>query len=124
MKKYFPWTAVVMVAALCMIQAHAGQQVLDRPQAFTGEIMDKLCAMNRSHDQMIQDMKSMGRGKGTCTTKCVQLGAKYTLFDAASGNVYEIEQQDKVEKFAGVRVRIAGMLHKNTITIEKIEPAL
>lgn len=89
---------------------------------FTGEIMDSLCAKNGSHDKMMDEMKSMGREKQSCTQKCVQLGAKYVLFDAAKKTVYGLDDQDKAESFAGQKVRVKGTLEKKKIKVHSIEP--
>jgi Protein of unknown function (DUF5818) len=91
-------------------------------QSFTGEITDSLCAKAGSHDQMMQDMKSMGHDKATCTTKCIQLGAKYVLFDQSKGTVYVLDDQDKAAKFAGQRVRVSGTIEKKNIKVADIEP--
>ena len=94
------------------------------PVVFTGEIMDSLCAKDGSHEQMMQDMKSMGRDKATCAAKCIQLGAKYVLYDSSKGAVYKLDDQDKAERFAGRKVRVSGTLEKKTtIKVASIEAA-
>jgi hypothetical protein len=92
-------------------------------QAFSGEIMDTLCAANGSHQQMMQQMKNMGTDKGTCIKQCLLLGAKYALYDDAKHSFYRIDDQakDKVEPFAGQRVRITGTLDKKTIKVSDIK---
>lgn len=91
-------------------------------QIFSGEIMDSLCAKDGSHEKMMDEMKSMGRDKNTCTTKCAQLGAKYVLFDADKKTIYGLDDQDKAAAFAGQRVRVQGTLAKNKIKVDNIEP--
>jgi hypothetical protein len=91
--------------------------------AFTGEIMDSLCAKAGSHDQMMRDMKSMGKDKATCSAKCIQLGAKYVLYDPGNKTVYELDDQEKAEKFAGRKVRVMGSLQKKKIKVTGIEAA-
>ena len=90
-------------------------------QTFSGEIMDSLCAKDGTHEKMMDEMKSMGRDKNTCTIKCAQLGSKYVLFDADRKTVYVLDDQDKAGAFAGQRVRVLGTLAKNKIKIEDIE---
>jgi Protein of unknown function (DUF5818) len=92
-------------------------------QTFSGEIMDSLCAKDGTHEKMMDEMKSMGRDKNTCATKCAQLGAKYVLFDADKKTIYVLDDQDKAEAFAGQRVRVLGTLAKNKIKVENIEAA-
>ncbi len=72
---------------------------------------------------MMEDMKSMGRDKKTCTVKCIQLGAKYVLYDARTHTTYALDNQDQAEAFAGQTVRVLGALEKNKIKVGSIEPA-
>jgi len=92
-------------------------------QGYSGEIMDSLCAKNGSHVKMMDEMKSMGRDKKTCTTKCVQLGAKYVLYDASTNTTYALDDQDKAEAFAGQTVHVLGTMQKNKIKVGSIELA-
>src|SRR5208282_622452 len=96
----------LLATLLVAMGLSAAQSDVNPSSTFSGEIMDSLCAKAGSHDQMMQDMKSMGRDKGTCSAKCIQLGGKYVLYDAAKRAVYELDNQDKAEPFAGHRVRI------------------
>ena len=82
--------------------------------------MDDLCAKTKSHEQMMDQMKSMTRDPGVCTKKCVQLGAHYVLYDRQKDAVYRIENPDKAEPFAGKAVRISGTLKKNKLKIDTI----
>jgi len=110
--------ALLVGLPLCVAQADS-----EPAGTFTGEIMDSLCAKAGSHDQMMQDMKSMGRDKASCTAKCIQLGAKYVLFDASKGAVYSLDDQDKAGKLAGHKVRVSGTLKKQSIKVTNIEAA-
>lgn len=110
---------VVFVAIIVPTTLRAAQS--DTAMTFNGEIMDSLCAKAGSHDQMMDDMKSMGRDKSTCSSKCIQLGGKYVLYDSSKHAVYELDNQDKAEEFAGKKVRISGTLQKKTIKVTKIE---
>ena len=92
-------------------------------QAFTGEIMDSLCAKDGTHDKMMDQMKSMGRDKATCTQKCIQLGAKYVLFDSAKKTVYTLDDQDKAAAFAGRKVQVKGTIDKKKIKVASIDVA-
>jgi hypothetical protein len=107
-------STVFVAATLCSAQASG---------TFTGEIMDSLCAKAGTHDQMMKDMKSMGTDKVTCSTKCIQLGAKYVLFDSSNKAVYELDDQSKAEQFAGQKVRVEGALQKKKIKIANIAAA-
>jgi hypothetical protein len=90
--------------------------------AFSGEIMDSICAKNGSHEKMMSEMKSMGRDKKTCTVKCVQeIGGKYVLYVASTHTIYNLDDQNKAEAFAGQTVQVLGTLEKNKIKVENIE---
>jgi hypothetical protein len=84
--------------------------------------MDSLCAKDRAHDSMMEQMKSMTHDKATCSTKCTQLGAKYVLYDSTHKTTYGLDDQDKVEGFAGKKVRVSGTLEKSKIKVSGIEP--
>lgn len=92
-------------------------------QVFTGEIMDSLCAKDGTHDKMMDQMKSMGRDKVTCTQKCIQLGGKYVLFDPAKSTVFALDDQDKAATFAGRKVQVKGTMEKKKIKVSDIEAA-
>jgi outer membrane biosynthesis protein TonB len=44
------------------------------------------------------------------TGTVVKSGDKYVLQDAATGNTYDIDHQDEVQKFEGKRVKVRGTL--------------
>jgi hypothetical protein len=90
-------------------------------QTFTGEITETLCPKN--HDDMMKEMKNMRMDKLTCEKTCIQMGAKYALYDAEKDQVYRLDDRGKIEPFAGRKVRIVGSLKKNTITVETVEAA-
>jgi len=92
-------------------------------QTFPGEVMDDLCAKDKTHAKMMDQMKSMGNDPAVCSKKCVELGAKYVLYDQQKDTVYGLADQDKTEAFAGHKVRISGTLDKKRIKVAKIELA-
>jgi hypothetical protein len=102
---------------------YATQSDSNVASTFTGEIMDSLCAKAGSHDQMMQDMKSMGHDKNSCSAQCVRLGAKYVLYDSAKRTIYQLDDQEKAGAFAGHKVRISGTLQKTKIKVAGIEGA-
>jgi len=101
----------------------AGQAGQSDSQVFTGEVMDSLCAKDGTHDKMMDQMKSMGGDKATCAQKCIQLGAKYVLFDPAKKTTYTLDHQDKAAAFAGRKVQVKGTMDKKEIKVATIEPA-
>jgi len=55
--------------------------------------------------------------KKMCTQKCVQMGGKYVLYDAAKKAVYQLDDQDKAKEFAGQKVKITGTYDEASKTI-------
>ena len=53
-------------------------------------------------------MKTTGRDKKTCATKCVQLVAEYVLYDADRKTLEDLDDQHEAEAFAGQRVHVLG----------------
>ena len=109
---------VSLLLACCLGVAQSGQA---QSQTFSGEIMDDLCAKDKSHEGMMDQMKSMSRDPVVCAKKCVELGAHYVLYDHKKDVVYKLDNPEKAEPFAGKQVRIAGTLQKNKIKIDTIE---
>jgi len=109
---------VSLLLACCLGLAQAGQA---QSQTFSGEIMDDLCAKDKSHEGMMDQMKSMGKDPVVCTKKCVELGAHYVLYDHKKDVVYKIDNPEKAEPFAGKQVRISGTVKKDKIKIDTIE---
>jgi hypothetical protein len=123
-------SGTILTLCFCLLFASPALEARPNPpadkaaaQTFSGEIMDSLCAKDGTHDKMMDEMKSMGRDKNTCSLKCAQLGAKYVLFDPDKKTIYSLDDQDKAQSFAGQRVRVQGTLAKNKIKIESIEGA-
>jgi hypothetical protein len=111
--------AIILVAG----SLYAAQSDSNLNSTFTGEIMDSLCAKAGSHDQMMEQMKSMGHDKSSCSAQCIRLGAKYVLYDSAKRAVYQLDDQEKAAEFAGHKVHISGTLEKTKIKIADIMKA-
>jgi hypothetical protein len=61
--------------------------------------------------QAAPDSKSdTATGVQSFTGTVVKSGDKYVFQDAASGNTYDIDHQDEVQKFEGKRVKVHGTL--------------
>ena len=113
---------IPFLITVCLGMAEAGQLAANTVQSFSGEVMDDLCAKNKSHEKMMEQMKSMTSDPAVCTKKCVQLGAHYVLYDRQKGAIYKLDDPGKAAPFAGKAVRISGTLEKNKIKIDNIEP--
>ena len=99
----------------------------DLSTTFQGGIADSQCALNvhsltRSHQEMLKS-KNMGGTPAACASYCVKyLGGDYVL--STKSEVYRLDNQAAVQKFAGQNVRIRGTLDvkTNTIHLLTIEP--
>ncbi len=93
-----------------------------KDSAYTGEIMDSQCAKNGSHDPMLKKEgmeKMIGDPKASqmCTANCVKNGGKYVLYNAGKKTVYQLDDQQKPEQFAGQKVTVTGTFDRATKTI-------
>jgi hypothetical protein len=88
-----------------------------------GEIMDSRCAIDGSHDKMMRE-NGMKNAKD-CTLQCAKTGGSFVLIDPDTKTVYQLDDQQKPEKYAGKRVRISGTYDEpsKTMHIESIESA-
>jgi len=113
----------MMIGAIATTMLLGAALTLAKDQTFTGEIYDSQCAKEGSHAMMMAKEGMAGKendpmARAMCTKKCVtKMGGKYVLFDAAKKTVYELDDQQKPEQFAGQKVKIKGTLDKTTKTI-------
>jgi len=121
--KIFPYLSPLISLIILVGVSWAWPSEQDGLQNFSGEVMDDLCAKDKTHTKMMDQMKSMGNDPAVCSKKCVELGAKYVLYDQQKNTVYGLADQDKAEAFAGHDVHISGTLDKKRIKIAKIELA-
>jgi hypothetical protein len=121
--KISPYVSLLVLIILLVGVSWALQSEQGGLQSFSGEVMDDLCAKDKTHAKMMDQMKSMGNDPAVCSKKCVELGAKYVLYDQQKDTVYSLADQDRAEAFAGHKVRISGTLDKKRIKIAKIELA-
>jgi len=112
---------IFLFTGLVALQLWAGPVNQAGQQVFTGEITDTFCAKNKSHEEMMNEMKSMGRDKQTCAQKCAQIGGRYVFYDPAKKAVYTLDDQGKAAAFAGLDVRVLGTVENNQLKIASIE---
>ena len=88
---------------------------------YSGEIMDSQCVLMGGHTTMQQK----GESAKDCTIRCVGLGGRYVLFDAAKKTSYELDDQKKAQNFAGAKVTVTGSLDTSgkRIKVTLIKPA-
>ena len=111
-------TLALMAALLFCGSSFAAQT----NHTYTGEIMDSACARTGSHESMMKAHPNMKTAKD-CTLGCVKGGSQYVLYDSASKTVYQLDDQNNPERFAGQKVTVTGNLDaaSNTIHVANIK---
>jgi hypothetical protein len=85
-----------------------------KSQTFAGEIMDQQCALLGGHSAMM----NQGESAKDCSNRCVSIGGKYVLYDAANNKmVYQLDDQKKAQPFAGSKVKVTGSYDTSSKTI-------
>jgi hypothetical protein len=84
-----------------------------KPQTFSGEIMDQQCALLGGHSAMM----NQGESAKDCSNRCVSIGGKYVLYDGANKTIYQLDDQKKTQPFAGTKVKITGSYDTSNKTI-------
>jgi hypothetical protein len=80
-------------------------------RTFSGVISDSLCAARHG--------ASMSQSAHECTRVCVAQQAKYALVDSSS--VYTLQGgSDALDKYAGERVTLTGVLDGDTIMVTEV----
>jgi hypothetical protein len=106
MKKFM----IALIASSALLTASLAAQ---KPQTFTGEVMDLQCSLLGGHMAMMKQ----GENPKDCTVRCVAMGGKYVLVDAAAKMVYQLDDQKKPVAFAGAKVKVTGTYDTSTKTI-------
>ena len=110
MKKFiFAWLASASFLAILFSMTLAAQ----KPQTFSGEIIDQQCALLGGHSAMM----NQGESAKDCTNRCVSIGGKYVLYDAANKTIYQLDDQKKPQAFAGSKVKVTGAYDTSNKTI-------
>jgi hypothetical protein len=109
---------ITLVSVTLLLASAVG---LPQSHSFTGEIMDSQCAGMGTHARMMEGVGA--KDARACTEKCVHLGGKYALFDAATKTAYQLDNQEKASKFAGEKVTVKGTYDaaSKTIHVESVE---
>ena len=110
--------AVGMVALLALAGGLSAQKAssfsVRNGESFSGEITDSFCAEDRHHIRVIKSERN-------CILACVNFdGAKFVLYNAESKRIYELDNQQKPEAFAGQEVTVTGTYDQDTKTIHLI----
>jgi hypothetical protein len=114
--------AITILAASFPPRSVAGHEQV--PDAhLVGEIMDSRCAIDGSHEKT---MRQNGlKNAKDCTLECAKTGGSFVLIDPETKTVYQLDDQQRPEPFAGQRVRVSGTYDEpsKTMHIESIESA-
>jgi hypothetical protein len=106
-KRFF---GVLLIGCAGVVQASSGparaQQQNNQPIAYTGEITDSACAASGSHAAMMS--KEGIKGSKECVLQCVKDGSKFVLYIPTTKTVYNLDDQDKPQDYAGEKVTIVG----------------
>jgi Protein of unknown function (DUF5818) len=88
-----------------------------------GQIMDSRCAIDGTHEKMMRQNGT--KNAKDCTLQCAKTGGSFVLIDPETKSVYQLDDQQKPERFAGQRVRISGSYDEpsKTMHIQSIESA-
>ena len=100
----------VLALVLAMTAAAFAADAPAQPTAVKGWITDSFCGAKNAN------------ASGTeCIKSCYKKGAKLEL--VADGKTYQISDQKAAAEHIGHEVVITGTLDKDTIKVDKIEPA-
>ncbi len=112
----FGCMAILALASLSLGAPRTQKKGAKGGKGFTGEIMDSDCAKQGSHEAM-EKMENLGNDAKACTLKCLEMGSKLVLYDAAKKMIYSLDDQTKPKEFAGQKVKVTGTYDKTTKTI-------
>jgi len=80
-------------------------------EMFAGVITDSRCRARHSRDS--------GKASGECARSCIRNGAHFVLVDGEKTHALEGDAT-QLDRLAGVRVELVGMLEGNTIKVKSI----
>jgi hypothetical protein len=99
--------AVAMLAPLAILAQTSGEQ-----KTLTGVVSDAMCGSTH----MMKDKPA-----AECLRYCVKQGTRYAL--VVGKNVYTLEGQAELDKYAAQKVTVKGTLKGATLTVESVSPA-
>ncbi len=100
--------AALVLAASAFVFAGAMQE-----QTWEAHVTDEMCGKEHMMDGMTHP---------ECAIACVEMGAALQLYVPADDAVYAVDDQQKVEEFAGTDVVVTGVFSedKTTVTVHSI----
>jgi len=119
LSRVFGILAVTAVVLLQSSSSGAGaQQQNNTPIAYIGYVMDSLCAGGGSHAAM--ESKEGIKTAKDCALYCVKDGAKLVLYIPDPKTAYNLDDQDKLQDYAGEKVSVVGSYDGPSKTIHII----
>lgn len=116
-------TAIGMVGVLILAGGLFAQKTssfsVRNGETFSGEITDSFCAQGH-HIDIIKNERN-------CILTCVKFdGAQFVLYAPQTNLVYNLDDQQRPEAFAGQQVIVTGMYDKDskTIHVTNIRPKI
>jgi hypothetical protein len=110
------------LAAFLVVQSSSigarSQQQNNTPIAYVGYVMDSVCAGGGSHAAM-QSKEGIKTAKD-CALYCMKSGAKLVLYISETKSVYNLDDQDKSQDYAGEKVTVVGSYDGPSKTIHII----
>jgi len=115
---------ILMIAALATVTGtNAGERIPRKAESSSA-------LPTRSYEGMITDTRcgakhsaALGLAAADCTRSCVHGGEQFALVDGE--NVYLLDGETAaLKKMAGQRVRIAGALNGNRISVSAVGPGV
>ena len=100
----------VLACVLAVSGVAFGADTAAQPAAVKGWITDSFCGA-----------KNANAAGATCARDCYKKGAKLEL--VADGKTYQLSDQKAAFEHIGHEVVITGTIDKDTIKVDKIEPA-
>jgi len=94
---------------------HLQGTVPRRSLNLVGQTMDSRCAIDGSHNKLMS--QNGAKDARDCTLECAKTGGSFVLYDSDTKTVYQFDDQQKPEKFAGQRVRISGTYDESSKTM-------
>jgi hypothetical protein len=111
--------AIGMIGVLALAGGLSAQKApsfsVRNGDTFTGRITDSLCAEDGRHLTMI-------KGERNCVLTCVKFdGAEFVLYNPDTRRIYNLDDQQKPEAFAGQEVTVTGSYDKDAKAIHVID---
>ena len=102
----------ILAASFPAISVARHEQAPDAQRSLNlvGEITDSRCAIDGSHEKT---MRQNGlKNAKDCTLECAKAGGSFVLIDPETKTVYQLDDQQKPEPFAGQRVRVSRNIRR------------